>query len=361
MARAAVFESVNGPMVVRELANRDPGPEDVLVRNLCSGVCHTDQSVWNGSMPIPPPAVLGHEGAGVVEAVGERVRDVAVGDMVVTSCAPACGKCWFCLAGEPQSCARMSELTASAVFVDADGTELRGMAGLGTFSEMMTVNQASVFPVRTDLPPEQLALVSCGVTTGFGAVLNTARVQPGASVAVFGCGGVGQSVIQAAVISGATTIVAVDPVPTKRESALAIGATDAVDPGSGDPAQQIRDLTSGRGVDYSFEALGKSETMLGAWKSTRVGGKTVVIGMSKFDDVLTLPAPEVLLSRRSLVGSIFGGGDASRIFQTVVGLAEQGRIDLGGMVSRIITIHDVVDAFGEMDKGSVVRSVIRYS
>ncbi len=361
MARAAVFEAVNGPLVVRELANRDPGPDDVLIRNLASGVCHTDQSAWNGSMPVPPPSVLGHEGAGVVEKVGERVVGLKPGDTVVTSCAPACGQCWFCRGGEPHGCARMGELAASAVFLDSDGSAIPGFTGLGTFADMMTVNQANVYPLRTDLPPEQLALVSCGVTTGFGAVLNTAQVHPGSSVAVFGCGGVGQSVIQAAKIAGAAVIVAVDPVAMKRESSLRVGATHAIDPADGDPVAQIRELTSGRGADYAFEALGKSSTMLNAYNSTRAGGTAVVIGMSKFDDVLAIPAPQVLLSRRRLIGSIFAGADAGRVFEAVVRLAEQGRVDLGGMVTRLITIDDVNGAFDEMDKGTVVRSVIQYA
>jgi len=216
--RAAVMEGLARPLVVRELRAADPGPHEVVVRLSASGVCHTDLHVLQGGLPIPVPAVLGHEGAGVVERTGTAVQRVRTGDRVITSAAGACGTCFFCVRNEPQSCEQITTLVSTPRFV-GDDAMLQGFAGLGTFAETMTVHESSVIPVRTDLPAEQLALVGCGVVTGFGAVVNTAKVEPGMTVAVIGCGGVGQSAIQAAALSGAAWIVAIDPVELKRSAA----------------------------------------------------------------------------------------------------------------------------------------------
>ncbi|WP_433189978.1 zinc-binding dehydrogenase [Actinoallomurus sp. CA-150999] len=357
--RAAVMEARERPLVVREIRTADPGPHEVVTRLTASGVCHTDLSVLNGGLHAPVPAVLGHEGTGVVERVGSAVRRIRPGDRVITSAAGACGACFYCVRGEPQTCEQISTLVATPRFVDGTGAPLQGYAGLGTFAEMMTVHESSVIPVRTDLPAEQLALVGCGVVTGVGAVFNTARVEPGMIVAVIGCGGVGQSAIQAAVLSGAARVVAIDPVERKRESAVRFGASVALAPGDG-LAAEVADLTEGRGVDVAIEAVGSAVTITTAWEITRRGGTIVVVGAADPAQVVSLGAADLVLSRKTIKGSIFAGGDAQKLIPLIVKLAEAGRFDLGSLVSKTIRLEDVGAAFEDMTHGRVTRSVITY-
>lgn len=358
--RAAVMEALEVPLRVCEMDVAEPGPREVVVRMTASGVCHTDRHMLAGGLPFPPPLVLGHEGCGIVERVGNAVTRARVGDTVITAAVPVCGSCWFCVRGEASRCRGAVDLHGSRNF-RRGGESVAGFSGLGTFAEVATVHEASVVAVESDLPAEQLALIGCGVVTGVGAVTNTAGVVPGSSVAVYGCGGVGLSAIQAAHAAGAARIVGIDPEPLKRETALLLGATDALDPREIDPVTALADLTAGRGVDYAFEAIGSADTYLQTWRSVRPGGTAVVIGLPTPGTTLSLPAQEVLLSGRTLVSSTFGGGDVRELFPTIVALAESGRIDLAAMVSRMITIDDVNQAFDDMDAGLVIRSVIKFT
>jgi S-(hydroxymethyl)glutathione dehydrogenase/alcohol dehydrogenase len=330
-----------------------------VVRLGASGVCHTDLYVLHGGMPVPVPAVLGHEGAGVVERTGTAVRRVRAGERVITSAAGACGVCFFCVRNEPQSCEQITTLVTTPRFVGDDGTMLQGFAGLGTFAEVMTVHETSVIPVRTDLPAEQLALVGCGVVTGVGAVINTAKVEPGMTVAVVGCGGVGQSAIQAAVLSGAACVVAIDPVEFKRSAAKRAGASVALAPGDS-LAAEVAGLTDGRGVDVAIEAAGSAATIKAAWDIARRGGTVVVVGAADPAEVVPLRAADIILSRKTLKGSIFAGGDAQKLIPLIVTLAESGRFDLESLVSQTIRLEDVGRAFEDMQAGRVTRSVITY-
>src|SRR6478735_1347517 len=292
--KAALCLEQNEPLSVEEVTPLDPGPADVIVRVTASGVCHSDLSVINGTLPAGR-VVLGHEGAGVIEKVGSDVSGLAVGDRVIGSFIPACGVCWYCLHDQSNLC----EHTYNVMFVPrvrrADGEEMVAMTGLGTFAELMTVQQMSVVKVETDLPDEQLALIGCGVTTGVGAALNTAQVEPGSIVAVIGCGGVGQAVIQGARIAGAARIIAVDPVALKRDEALKNGATHVVDPTDADPVAQVQALTSGRGVDYAFEVIGTPATVVQAFDMARNGGAAVAVGVSKFDQSIEIPSFPLVL------------------------------------------------------------------
>jgi len=357
--RAAVMQGLARPLVVRELRAADPGPHEVVVRLTASGVCHTDLHVLHGGLPLPVPAVLGHEGAGVVERIGTAVQRVRPGDRVITSAAGACGTCFFCVRNEPQNCNQIATLVATPRFVDDGGAMLQGFAGLGTFAEVMTVHESSVIPIRTDLPAEQLALVGCGVVTGVGAVFNTARVEPGMMVAVVGCGGVGQSAIQAAVLSGAAVVVAIDPVEGKRESAKRAGASVALAPGDS-LIDDVAALTDGRGVDVAIEAVGSAATITAAWEVTRRGGTVVVVGAAAPTEVVHLGAADIILSRKTMKGSIFAGGDAQKLIPLIVKLTEEGRFDLESLVSRTIRLEDVGTAFEDMQQGHVTRSVIAY-
>jgi S-(hydroxymethyl)glutathione dehydrogenase/alcohol dehydrogenase len=356
--RAALYTGVDQPLSVEEVEQIPPGPRDVVVRVAASGVCHSDLSIARGYVPIVPPAVLGHEGAGTVLEVGPEVSRVAVGDTVVASFVPACGRCWFCLRDQSNLCETSLGVSATPRVRRSDGTEAACMTGLGTFAEAMTVDESSLVRVETDLPPDQLALIGCGVTTGVGAALNTARVQPGSTVAVIGCGGVGQSVVQGARIAGAARIIAIDPVELKRKTSEQLGATDLVDPGAGDVLQQVLSLTGGRGADYAFEVIGTPETVQQAYAMARRGGTAVVVGMPRMETTVTLPGFSLFYDEKKLLGCMYGSAQVRRDFPRLISLAETGRLDLGTMVSRRITLDEVNDAFRAMDAGEVIRSVI---
>jgi S-(hydroxymethyl)glutathione dehydrogenase/alcohol dehydrogenase len=356
--RAAIFTEQNGPLSVEDVTPTEPGPRDVVVRVTASGVCHSDLHVISGALPMPPPAILGHEGAGIVEAVGTEVQGLQVGDRVIGSFIPACGACWHCLRDESHLCENTYSVMASPRATRGDGTPLMAMTGLGTFADMMTCDEMSLVKIETDVPDEQLALIGCGVTTGVGAALNTARVQPGDTVAVIGCGGVGQSVIQGARIAGASVIVAVDPVALKREAALGLGATHTVDPGEADPVEQVKALTGGRGVDFAFEVIGLPSTVVQAFDMARSGGAAVAVGVSHFTEAITIPSFPLVLSEKRLLGCVYGSAQVRRDFPRLVGFVENGRLDLGNMVSKTLPLDEINEAFRAMKDGEVIRSVL---
>ena len=344
--------------MVEEVTPNPPGPRDVVVRVSASGVCHSDLSVINGTLPMPPPCILGHEGAGVVEEIGEHVTTLKPGDRVIAAFVPACGMCWFCLHDRANLCDDAFVAAMTPRGTRPDGTPVTTMTGLGTFAEAMTVGEAALVKVETDLPDEQLALIGCGVTTGVGAALNTAKVEPGSTVAVIGCGGVGQAVIQGARIAGAARIIAVDPVELKRKTAEQLGATDLVDPDEGDPVEQVKALTGGRGADYAFEVIGLPDTILQAWNTARRGGTVVVVGAPRMDATVTFPAFPLFYDEKRLLGCIYGSAQVKRDFPRFIALTETGRLDLGSMVSRRVKLDEVNDAFRAMQAGEVIRSVI---
>ena len=356
--RAAVFTETGGPLSIEDVEPAPPGPRDVVVRLGASGVCHSDLSLKNGYVGIMPGTILGHEGAGTVLEVGAEVSRVKPGDRIVASFIPACGNCWFCLHDQSHLCDTEMQVMMTMRGTRKDGSQYMAMTGLGTFAETMTCNESSVVKVDTDLPDEQLALIGCGVTTGVGAALNTAAVEPGSTVAVIGCGGVGQAVIQGARIAGASRIIAVDPVELKRKTAEQLGATDFVDPGDGDPVAQVQAATGGRGVDYAFEVIGLPETTLQAYMMVRKGGTAVMVGMTRAEAQLTIPTFDLFFNEKTLKGCKYGSGQVRRDFQRFVDLIETGRLDTSTMVSRTIALDEVNEAFRAMENGEVIRSVI---
>ena len=356
--RAAIFTGPEQPLSVEEVTPQPPGPDDVVVRVGASGVCHSDLSIIHGYLPMPPPCILGHEGTGIVESVGANVSRVRPGDHVVASFVPACGTCWFCEHDKSNLCEGSGAVMFTPRATRSDGTIAPGFTGLGTFADQMTVNEMSVVKVDTDLPDEQLALIGCGVTTGVGAALNTAKVEPGSTVAVIGCGGVGQAVIQGARIAGASRIFAIDPVELKRKSAEQLGATDLIDPAKGNPISQVQDLTGGRGTDYAFEVIGLPDTISQAYNTARRGGTVVVVGMPRMDAMVTFPAFPLFYDEKRLLGCVYGSSQVRRDFPRFISLVETGRLDLGAMVSRRIKLDEVNDAFRAMEAGEVIRSVI---
>ncbi|MGW1028569.1 Zn-dependent alcohol dehydrogenase [Streptomyces sp. NPDC002577] len=356
--KVAVAYEAGRSLVLEDLPVPAVGPRDVLVRIAASGICHTDLNVINGLSALPLPIVPGHEGCGIVEEVGAEVRRVRVGDRVLASVAPACGTCWWCINGMSNNCELNPAVKAAPRFALGDGRQAAAVCGCGTFAEAMVVHEASVVPVETDLADEQLALLGCGVTTGLGAALNTAAVRPGSSVAVIGCGGVGQSVIQGARIAGAAVIIAIDPIAGRREASARAGATHTVDPAAGDPVEQVRELTEGRGADYSFEVVGRPELMVQAFDMARVQGTVTLVGMPPVGATLTLPAVQAVFSGKRLAGSSVGGSQILRDFPRFIRLAESGKLDLGSMVSKRIKLDEINDGIDLVTRAEGVRTVV---
>jgi S-(hydroxymethyl)glutathione dehydrogenase/alcohol dehydrogenase len=361
MTRAAMYVKANEPLVVADFEPLPPGPLDVVVELTASGVCHSDVSVAQGKYgPIfPSHTILGHEGAGTVLTVGSEVRGLKPGDTVVGSPNPNCGACWFCVRDLTYLCESFGPAIMKQRGESETGEPIMTMAGLGTFAPTMTCSSWSVIKVETSLPPEQIALLGCAVATGVGAATNTAEIRPGDSVAVIGCGGVGQAVVQGARICGASQIIAIDPVEFKRSSAVRSGATDVLDPGAGRAVEQVRELTHGRGVDFAFEVVGMNATIAEACEMIRSGGSAVIVSSTPVGSDLTIPRFfDFRSSGKNLRSSVYGSTRSRRDFQKLIDLAEAGRLDLESMVTRKIALDDINGAFEAMDSGEVIRSVI---
>jgi S-(hydroxymethyl)glutathione dehydrogenase/alcohol dehydrogenase len=356
--RAAVAYEPGRPLVLEDLPTPDIGPRDVLVRIAASGICHTDLTVIAGQSALPLPIVPGHEACGWVEAAGPEVRRVKPGERVLASVSPACGSCWWCINGMSNHCERGPMVQAAKRFRLPSGQMAGAVCGCGTFAEAMVVDEASLVLVSTDLPDEQLALLGCGVTTGVGAALNTARVTPGSSVAVIGCGGVGQSVVQGARIAGASTIIAVDPAASRRDASLAVGATHAVDPAQADPVEQVRGLTGGRGADFTFEVVGLPELIVQAFDMARIEGTVTLVGMPAKDATVTLPAISAVFSGKRLAGSSVGGSQILRDMPRFIRMAEAGQIRLDSMISNRIGLDRVNDGIDKLQRAEGLRTVI---
>ena len=346
------------PALLEEIIIDDPGPGEVLVRIQASGVCHTDLHYKLGKISNQFPYLLGHEGAGVVEAVGPGVETPAVGDYVVLAWRAPCGRCRFCAIGQPNLCS--ASLNAEPRMRTArDNIALSPAIGIGTFCDRTVVSAVQAVKVPETCPPEQACLLGCGVTTGIGAALYTAGVRRGSTVAVYGCGGIGCSVIMGAKIAHASRIIGVDIQANKLQWAKEFGATDVIDATQGDPVQAIKDLTGGNGVDYSFEAVGTPQTLLQALWSRDLAGTCTLIGVPDPTMVVELPMLQFFGLGGSLRVSWYGDCLPSRDFPMLAGWYSQGQLDLDRVVSRIISIGETEEAFEAMERGETLRSVIR--
>ena len=360
--RAAVLRKIDTPLQVEEIALDPPQAGEVLVRIAASGVCHSDLHRYHGSFPSPLPMVMGHEGAGVVEAVGPSVQGIEVGDHVVLSIGPYCGVCETCGAGRFFHCERSASARAAGGLLDgtarlcAGGERISHHSFVSSFAEYAVVPATGAIPVRRDAPLDKVALVGCGVTTGFASVINDAQVQPGSSVAVFGCGGVGLNVLQTAALAGAATIVAVDISREKLELAEAFGATHAVDASQADPVSAIRDATGG-GVDHAFEAIGSPEVVLQALASLRPGGQCLVLGWLG-DAVLPVRWWELMGQRQRLQFSGFGAARTRHDIPRIVDLYMAGKLKLDELVSHTFGLDEVNKAFELLEQGEGTRSLI---
>jgi Zn-dependent alcohol dehydrogenase len=333
----------------------------MVVRIAASGICHTDLSVLRSTLPYPPPCVLGHEGAGVVEEVGSKVTGFQPGDHVVLSAIPHCGRCAYCRAGHAHLCdAGLREaMEGRQIAFEREAGEVANFCGLGTFASRTVVSASAAVKIDDDIPLQRACLIGCGVMTGVGAVINTARVQPGETVAVFGCGGVGVNVIQGARIAGASRIIAIDVIEQKLEWAKTFGATDALR-GSDDSPEEIQALTGGLGVDVAFEAIGRPSTIQQAFFSVRRGGRAVVVGVAPFGVEVTLPACLFSLEERALIGSLYGSAYMPRDVPRLLELYRRGLLKLDELVSRELTLDEVNQGIEALEAGGVLRSVIRF-
>ena len=334
------------------------GPGQVTIKIEATGVCHSDLHAMEGSLPQPAPFIPGHEGAGTISAVGEGVTELAVGDHVVVAWSPPCGKCNNCVERkQPHLCVMIQFAIAGAPCFTRNGEDVYGMAGTGTFAEYLTVPQEAAIKIDDDVPFEIASLIGCGVSTGVGAAINTAKVKPGSSVVVFGCGGVGISAIQGARVAGAATIVAVDLVDEKLEMAKRFGATHACKP---DDLAALQAELTGDGFDYAFEAIGHPVTMRAAYDAVRRGGTACVIGVGKMDAEVSFNGFEIFFSEKNFMGSYYGSVDVRSDFHKLLKLWKAGQLDLEGMISKRMKIDDINDAFDAMKKGEVIRTVITF-
>ncbi|MEV4439358.1 Zn-dependent alcohol dehydrogenase [Streptomyces sp. NPDC049577] len=356
MVRAAVLPAVGAPLEIAEIELPAPGPDQVRVRLAAAGVCHSDLSLSDGTLRQPVPAVLGHEGAGTVVAVGEGVRHVAPGDRVVLNWAPSCGSCHFCGLDEPWLCTDAAA-TAAVPYATrrSDGSPLYPGLGTAVFAEETVVRAHAVLPLPEGVPLTEAALLGCAVLTGYGAVRHSARVRAGESVAVFGAGGVGLATLQSARLAGADTIVAVDVSPAKEELARRAGATHFV---LAPEAKRIRELTGGHGADVAFECAGRAESIRAAWSSTRRGGRTTVVGIGGKDEQVTFSALELFYFGRTLSGCVYGNSDPARDVPVIAEHVRAGRFDLAGLVTDRIRLEAIPGAFEAMTAGKGGRSLV---
>lgn len=355
--RAAVLHEIGQDKleVVDDVEAVGFGPGKVRLRIRATGLCHSDVSAMSGVLPQPAPFIPGHEGAGEVIDVGDGVNGLSAGDRVLVCWLPACGECPSCKRGQTQLCLA-GFMNAGTPNFKRPGGDVFGFAGTGTFTEEVVVGAGCAVPIPDDVPFEIAALIGCGVTTGLGAAINTAKVEAGSSVAVIGCGGVGISTIQGARVQGAAQIIAVDPVASRREAALRFGATEAVSPDEFADAKQR--ITAGEGFDYVFEVVGKSVTARTAYENTRRGGTLCIVGAGAMDDNFQVNMFELFFDEKRILPSMYGGGDVLRSYERAIALWRAGRIDLESMITHRVRLDGINDALDQMRTGESLRTCI---
>ena len=356
--KAAVFHTPGSPLTIEEVGISKPGPREVLVRTVAVGVCHSDLHFVDGHYPHPAPVVLGHEASGIVEQVGELVRTVKPGDHVVTCLSAYCGHCEHCVTGHLSLCVspdtkRGKDEEPRLTYVQKPMPQF---INLSAYAEQMLVHENALVAIRRDMPLDRAALLGCAVTTGTGAVFNTAKVRPGETVAVLGCGGIGLAAINGAALAGASRIIAIDMLDSKLELARQFGATDVINPKNGDPVQQVQELTRG-GVHYAFECIGLKQTAEQAFSMLARGGCATVIGMIKPGVKLDID-PMLLLHERRIQGSFMGSNRFPVDLPRLTDFYMQGRLKLDEMISQRIKLEQINAAFDELRRGELARSVI---
>jgi len=353
------------PLIIEELDLFEPGPTCVLVEVAAAGLCHSDLSVINGSRPRPMPMVLGHEASGIIRHVGSQVDHLAPGDHVVFSYVPACGRCLYCATAHPALCENGAKTNLAGTLLDGKrylsdraGRPVHHHLGVSAFSEFTVAAAESVIKIDPDVPLEIAALFGCAVLTGVGAVINTARVEPGSSVAVFGLGGVGLSAVMGAVLAGAETILAIDPLKHKLELARSLGATHAL-PSGNDIVSKIRELSKG-GVDYAFESTGIGSVMATAYESTRRGGTTITASLPAPSERFALPITNLVAEERTVKGSFMGSAVPKRDIPRLIALHQAGRLPVEKLVTGTIQLEEMNTAFDRLATGEATRQLLQF-
>jgi S-(hydroxymethyl)glutathione dehydrogenase/alcohol dehydrogenase len=358
--KAAVLHEANTPLTVEDLQLDATRADEVRIRVVASGLCHSDYHLVTGDLPHPMPIVLGHEASGIVEAVGENVRHLKPGDAVVTCISAYCGECAQCQHGHGHICS--DKPTRAAVPGEARlsraGQPVQQFCQLGAFAEEMLVHAHSVTKLPEGMPMDIAALLGCAVITGMGAVLHRAKVQPGETVAVIGCGGVGLNVVQGAKLAGASRIIAVDLNPAKLELARLFGATDCI-LGGETAVAEVRELTSG-GVDYAFEVIGLPVTMRQAFLMLRKRGAAVLIGLPRFDAALNIPAISLIVNETRIISSVMGSSPHQLVIPQYAQLYLNGKLTLDPLISQRIGLADINQGYAQLAAGSVARSVVMF-
>jgi len=358
--KAAVMRANDAPLALEEVQIDDPGPGEVLVKTAASGICHSDLHVIEGGLPVPPPCILGHEPAGVVEAVGPGVSDFAPGDHVIGCLTAWCGVCRFCTAGRPYLCPTQfaGRPPGTKARLRAQGGDpIAQFANLSSFAERMLSPERALVKIRDDMPLDRACLIGCGVTTGLGAALNTVRIPAGASVVIVGCGGVGLSALQGARIVGAGKIIAVDTQAWKFDLARKLGATECVNAKDGDPVAAVQGLTGG-GADFVFECLGSVPTVQQAVAMTGRGGTTVLVGVVPVTQLVPISAADLVLQEKNVTGSYMGSNRFRFDMPKYVDFYLDGRLRLDEMISSRLPLAEANQALDRMRKGEAARQVI---
>lgn len=360
--RAALVTERGKPIQVEEVDLADPGEAEVRVKLVASGVCHSCLHAADGSWThMPVPIVLGDEGSGIVEAAGRGVRGVKEGDHVILSWSPACGLCHYCVIGRPVLCERRATrpgtLPDGTTRLSRKGQPLYHFGTVASHSDYTTIPESCAIPIRNDMPLETAALIGCSVMTGVGSVLNTAKVPAGASMAVFGTGGIGLNVIQGDALVGANPIVAIDVLPTKLEYARQMGATHGIDASKDDPVEAIRDITR-RGADFTFVAVGNTKAITQAWEATAHGGQCVLIGLPATDATVTFTALSLQSNEKVLRGSRYGSARMRDDFPRMVDLYLGGKLKIDELINRRFTLDDTEVAYKELAAGELARGLI---
>ncbi len=364
--KAAVLYEPNTPLKIEDVEIDDPQANEILVRQEAVGVCHTDLSFIKGEMPVPMPIVMGHEGCGIVEKVGSNVTSVQPGDKVISMVSFSCGKCRYCSEGRPTMCSEninvmmMAELPFFAgKRVHKEGQYMNQLFGLGSFAEYCVVHERAVVKVNNDAPSDVVCLLGCGVTTGIGAAINTANVQPGDSVVVYGVGGVGLSAVMGAKLAGAGNIIAVARSQNKLDMAMELGADHVINPKEVENVpERVKELTEGLGADAAIEAAGLAPVMEQAFASIHNGGICVIAGMAPMEQLVTFAPFEFLLGKR-LMGTVQGDIIARRDVPRLVEMYMAGKLPIDKLITKTFSLDQVNEAFEELENKTVLRSVIR--
>jgi S-(hydroxymethyl)glutathione dehydrogenase/alcohol dehydrogenase len=366
-ARAAVFFEPGRPLEVRDVEVAPPKAGEVLVRMAAGGVCHSDLHVMQGQFAAPRPAILGHEGAGVVAEVGPGVTTVRPGDHVVPLWRIACGECEFCTDARPALCPAGLEVRRTGRLPDGTtrfslgGEELKHFAGVSSFAEYSVIPEKGVLAIPKDIPLERAALLGCAVITGFGAVVHAAKVRTGSRVAVIGAGGVGLNVVQAAALAGAEQVVAVDLLPAKLDHARRFGATHTVHAATGvDVVAAIRDLTGGRGVDYAFDVVGLPATVRQAYDALAKRGVAVAIGIPPNLAETSVPIMSLVYDEKVLTGSLYGSSRPRLDIPRLIALYRAGKLKLDELLTRSWPLDEINEAYAALERGEVARSVVTF-